>query len=240
MKPYTVLDLYCGGGGAGKGYADAGFNVIGVDIANQMHYPFEFFRWEALNTLKRLIQGYQIGSHSLNGIDAIHASPPCQRYSQMSRCQPGLSDKSPDLVEPTRFLLRRTGLPYVIENVMGAPLMDPTMLCGSHFGLQAEWEGHGEFGVQRHRLFETWPFRAPSPGMCDHSLPAIPAYGHGAGAARKNMRGKGFTDTARRAMEIGWMNRDELSEAIPPAYTRHIGGYLWLYLETNNKRHHDD
>jgi DNA (cytosine-5)-methyltransferase 1 len=240
VRPYSILDLYCGGGGAGKGYADAGFNVIGVDIAGQKHYPFEFYQFDALQVLKVLISGSTVQGHSLGSFDAIHASPPCQRYSQMSRCQPGLGAEYPDLVEPTRFLLRRTGLPYVIENVMGAPLMDPSMLCGSHFGLRTEWEGHGEFGIQRHRLFETWPFRAPSPGMCDHSLPMLPVTGHGPGACRKNMRGKGYTAAARRAMEIGWMNRDELRESVPPAYTRHVGGYLWLHLSDTNKRHHDD
>jgi DNA (cytosine-5)-methyltransferase 1 len=222
--PYRILDLYSGAGGAAKGYADAGFSVIGVDINRQPHYPYTFYQHDALKVLQTLIK------YGAIGIDAVHASPPCQRYSQMSRCRPGLADEYPDLIEPTRFLLRRLGLPYVIENVMGAPLQDPTMLCGSHFGLEADWEGHGTFGVQRHRLFECWPFRAPSAGMCDHSLPALPVYGHGAGGMRKNMRGKGFTDTGKRAMQIDWMNRDELSEAIPPAFTKYVGEHLMMYL----------
>jgi DNA (cytosine-5)-methyltransferase 1 len=132
-----ILDLFCGAGGAGMGYHRAGFDVVGVDLAPQPHYPFEFSQSDALAWLDYpLTLGLRF--------DAIHASPPCQAYSAMSACRPGLADQYPDLVAPTRELLEATGLPYVIENVPRAPLRDPVTLCGHMFGLP----------LYRHRLFE--------------------------------------------------------------------------------------
>lgn len=224
---YTVLDLYSGAGGAAMGYSLAGFNVIGVDNKSQPRYPFEFHRADALDFLRAMI------SHGWSGIDAIHASPPCQRHSIMSQCRPGLAKTYPDMIEPTRFLLRRIGLPYVIENVVGAPLDNPVMLCGTHFWREVSWPGHGIFDLQRHRLFETYPFTVPSPveGECHHVFPSLPVYGNGAPGNRPELRGEGFTEVARAAMGTPWMNRNEMAEAVPPCYTHFVGEHLMAYLD---------
>jgi len=132
-----LLDLFCGAGGAAKGYHDAGFKVTGIDINPQPNYPFDFIQADAM----------EIGLRFLNPgpfwrpFDAVHASPPCQSYSALS---PLTTKEHPRLVEPVRGMLIESGLPYVIENVVGAPLINPIQLCGSSFGL----------GVWRHRIFE--------------------------------------------------------------------------------------
>jgi site-specific DNA-cytosine methylase len=131
MKP-RLLDLFCGAGGAGMGYHRAGFEVVGVDIAPQPHYPFEFHQGDALEYLAA--HGHEF--------DAIHASPPCQRYSSIQRITKN-KHKWPDLVDPVRQLLIKSGKPYVIENVQGAPLRVDAFMCGSMFGL----------GMIRHRIF---------------------------------------------------------------------------------------
>src|SRR5690349_21349641 len=124
MKP-RLLDLFCGAGGAAKGYADAGFEVVGVDHVDQPNYPYEFHKGDALLMGAWLLH---------NGdFDAVHASPPCQAYTTLRTLQGG--KEYPDLIAPTRDLLQKSGLPYVIENVVGAPLVNPVQLCGSSFGL---------------------------------------------------------------------------------------------------------
>jgi DNA (cytosine-5)-methyltransferase 1 len=223
---YVLLDLFCGAGGAAKGYHDAGLDVMGIDKEPQPHYPFPFVQADALEALKAVISG------EILGVNAIHASPPCQAYSSLRHVHPDTDQKYPKLVEPLRFLLRRAGVPYVIENVEGAPLENPVILCGSHFGLSTYWEGRGTVGLKRHRLFETnWPL--PDPGPHDHSLPAMPVYGHG-GKSRGCLIGwgKGGAQACREVMGIDWMTRDELNEAIPPAYTQYVGAHLMQYLES--------
>jgi DNA (cytosine-5)-methyltransferase 1 len=206
VKPLLV-DLYCGAGGAAKGYHDAGFDVIGVDIVDQPNYPYEFVQMDALAFMSRPISTRQFA--------AVHASPPCQRHSKMSCCRPGLAGTYPDMISDTRTLLELTGLPYVIENVPGAPLKDPVMLCGHMFGRD----------LYRHRLFETnWPLLVPEhpkhvkkAGKAGHWKPGevISITGHVAPMK-----------LAREVMEIGWSTRAELVEAIPPYYTAHIGEQL--------------
>jgi DNA (cytosine-5)-methyltransferase 1 len=131
MKKPRLLDLFCGAGGAAMGYSRAGFEVVGVDIKSQPHYPFEFHQADAL-------------TYPLNGFDAYHASPPCQAYSIMKNLPWVKCKEHPKLINPTRELLKKTGKFYVIENVMGAKL-DAGWLCGGMFNL----------GCYRHRLFET-------------------------------------------------------------------------------------
>lgn len=128
MSKPRLLDLYCSAGGAGMGYHRAGFEVVGVDIVAQKNYPFEFHQADAL-------------TYPLEGFDAIHASPPCQAYSTATLDQ----SRHPDLYAPTRDILVASGLPYVIENVMGAPYDHGFILCGSMFDMP----------IQRHRNFET-------------------------------------------------------------------------------------
>lgn len=205
-----MLDLFCGAGGASSGYYLAGFCPTGVDIKPQPHYPFAFIQADAM-------------TFPLDGFAAIHASPPCQAYSVTRHSWNARSDH-PDLLPETRDRLRRAGLPYVIENVPGAPMAPLLMMCGSSFGL-----GTGEYQLRRHRWFE------PSAGVwflsppCQHSGPVIGIYGdHGRDRRRSSPRfGRYFTMAERReAMGIDWMTRDELDQAIPPAYTEYIGRQL--------------
>ena len=198
MRP-RLLDLFCGAGGAAMGYHRAGFDVVGVDIKPQKNYPFEFRQADAM-------------TYPLDGFDAIHASPPCQGYSRLAVMHPGRT--YPMLVGETRD--RIAGLPHVIENVEGAPLVEPVMLCGSMFGLGVE-RGH----LRRHRLFEcTFPALTPP---CQHIGPAVGVYGHGGHSGKHRML---YKAEAAIAMGIDWMTRDELCQAIPPAYTEFIGRRL--------------
>lgn len=219
------------------GYHRAGFDVVGVDIAPQPNYPFEFVQADALEVLACLndpdapehYEDWLPATKLIHPFAAIHASPPCQRYSIANNIH-GRTDH-PDLVGPTRELLQATGLPYVIENVPGAPLIDPVVVCGLSLGLN----------VKRHRLFETnFPVMAQPCG--DHSGDWLLVFGHTvlerskqidrntpSGGPRFRRKHVG-TDRGREAMGIDWMNRDELSEAIPPAYTELIGAQLLDHL----------
>ena len=226
----VVLDLYCGAGGAAWGYHLAGFEVVGVDITDQPRYPFRFWNFDALQVLRVLLSGSTVNGYSLADFDAIHASPPCQRYSLMSACRPGLAEKYPDLIEPTRFLLKRIGLPFVIENVPGSPLHDPVRLCGTHFDRRVFWQGHGTFELQRHRDFEA-SFPLPSLGGCTHRFPSFPVYGHNRAGNRPDLKGPGFAALARKVMGVSWMRRDELAESIPPCFSHWVGVHLRRHLD---------
>ena len=213
MKPW-ILDVFCGAGGASMGYHRAGFHVVGVDIKPQPNYPFAFHQADAIEFLSELIS---IGPAHYQ-FDAIHASPPCQRWSQKTYTASPFSH--PDLVTPTRDLLEASGLPYVIENVPLAPLEGP-IICGSSFHL----------GVRRHRRFETnWPLMVPP---CAHGLqpPRFELYDHGksylSGIVHVFGAGSGKgREFWSEAMGIDWMTDDELCDAIPPAYTELIGAQL--------------
>ncbi|WP_433679980.1 DNA methylase [Nocardia sp. CA-119907] len=206
-----LLDLCCCAGGGAMGYHRAGFEVVGVDIAAQPRYPFEFHRADALAFVAE--HGHEF--------DAVHASPPCQKYSPLAALYP---DRDyPDLVAATRTALVRLGLPFVIENVMPAPLdlARSITLCGNMFGLR----------TYRHRRFESnVALRAPS-----HSPHVVRT----ATTRRRERWEQGWnvsvtghigTYCGPEAMGIDWMNGDELSQAIPPAYTEHIGHQLLTYL----------
>jgi DNA (cytosine-5)-methyltransferase 1 len=193
------------------GYHQAGFDdIVGIDNMPQPNYPFEFIQADALNP-----------PLDLDGFDLIHASPPCQAYSVAASIH-GNADTHPDLVEDTRHLLE--GHPYVMENVPGAPLRRDVVICGSMFP---------ELAVRRHRIFETsepWVVLTPP---CEHSRPKYTVFGHSvlrlghredaSDRERFPLRQRQSIEDGRRAMDIQWMNRGELSEAIPPAYTKFIG-----------------
>lgn len=206
-----ILDLYCKAGGAGAGLSmDGTNNITGIDKEPQPRYPYKFIRCDALEFLEK--HGHEF--------DYIHASPPCQRDSVMTK---GLwKDRIPNhpaLIAPTRELLIKTGKPYDIENVPGAPLINPIILCGSMFGL----------GVRRHRLFETsFPILQPS---CQHKEQGrvVGVYGHAGGSSKRDGIKFPGVDAWKTAMEIDWMVVDELAEAIPPAYTRYIFEQFLLY-----------
>jgi len=210
MSGLRVLDLYCGAGGAGMGYHRAGFEVVGVDLAPMPNYPFEFHQGDALEYVK---------AHG-HDFDAIHASPPCQRHSAMTSCRPGLAAEYPDLIGPTRNLLIASGLPWVIENVPGAPLIDPVWLCGQMFGLD----------LYRHRGFES-SVKLAAPAHPAHVTPASKA-GHWTPGTVMSVAGHVSPMwKAREVMGgIDWMNRDELGEAVPPAFTEFVGAQLIEHL----------
>ena len=214
----VLLTLFSGGGGDAEGYRRAGFRVIGVDSADHSgafaRIGCEFHQMDWREGLRRF-------GHLA---DVIHGSPPCQRFSIASRCRPGLAAKYPDLIGPVREALTAWGGPWVIENVPGAPLLDPVMLCGSMFGLQAEFPPHGTVGLQRHRLFESNVTLA-APAGCRHEPPALRVFGHGR-PGNSDLTGPGYAQAARDVMGISWMNRDQLTEAIPPAYSAWIGRHL--------------
>jgi DNA (cytosine-5)-methyltransferase 1 len=215
MRP-LLLDLFCGAGGAATGYYQAGFDIVGVDVNHQPRYPFKFVQADALEYLR---------TEDLSGYCLIHASPPCQGYSVSRFRHPG--KEYPMLLEPVREALQATGLPYVIENVEGAPLIDAVTLCGSQFGLTCEWPGNGKVALRRHRLFES-TFPVPDPGPHDHSLLSVPVYGHGPSGRKARLKGTGHAQAERDVMRIDWMTREEINEAIPPAYTEYVGQHALL------------
>ena len=211
-----LLDLFCGAGGAAAGYRRAGFDVLGVDIKPQPHYRFEFMQADAVDALRYW---------KLDGFDAIHASPPCQAYTAYRRRGAGVGDSYPKLIESVRELLRSIGLPYVIENVPGAPLIDPVQLCGSSFDLD----------VRRHRLFES---SLPLHGKrCDHDWqePRFPPASNRINLRRTVEVGVRriplAVQHAAMGMAAGCMTLTELSQAVPPAYTEYIGKQLIDALE---------
>ena len=212
-----LLDLYSGAGGAAMGYHRAGFDVVGVDIAPQPRYPFEFHRGDALEFLAA--HGHEF--------DAIHASPPCQSYSRTGNLADAQGGRRSDvrLIEPTREALSALGVPYIIENVEGAPLKAPLLLCGSMFGLR----------VRRHRLFEA-PVFIFGQG-CDHKGQGRPVgvlnWGKWGHEIPRGGRQAASLSDAQDAMGIDWMPRRELAEAIPPAYTEYIGRQLLAHVQAS-------
>jgi DNA (cytosine-5)-methyltransferase 1 len=201
------------------GYFNAGFEVVGVDIEPEPNYPFEFIQADALSFVKQ-VANQRPGWGDDEHFDAIHASPPCQFASDLRHRTGG---EYMDLITPLRPMLKTTGLPYVIENVPGAPLYDPIMLCGSSFGLGANGRQ-----LRRHRLFEcSFPVMSLP---CQHRGQPIGVYGTGGGG--QMTRGyKGTPEEYREAMGIDWATRAEIAQAIPPAYTEHIGHYLMAEIK---------
>lgn len=225
MSKQRLLDLFSGAGGCAVGYACAGFDVVGVDVAAQKHYPFEFHQADALEYCAQ--HGHEF--------DVIHASPPCQGYSKTQSIH-NTYGKHPRMIEQVRAALMKTGRPYVIENVPGAPLINPLLLCGSMFpGLR----------VYRHRLFEINPPILCAPASCNHSFSMPPSKG-----VYHTLETKDFITCVGHnfkaadgciAMGIDWMTRAELAQAIPPSYTEFIGRELMRQLfagkETNLDEH---
>jgi DNA (cytosine-5)-methyltransferase 1 len=220
----TILDLFCGAGGAGVGYSRAGFHVIGVDIEPQPRYPFTFLRGDALTLLPWLVRQYRPV--------AIHASPPCQAYSVTHRC-PADPCKHPRLVPAVRALLGASGRPWVMENVIGAPMESPVLYCGGAFGLGANCGDGVRRQLQRHRLFES-NVLLMSPGCGCNAREKVGVYGTGGGWANRQSPARGGYQgnkvERQQAMGVDWMTIAEMSQAIPPAYTQHIGEQLMTHL----------
>jgi hypothetical protein len=233
MRP-RILDLYCGAGGAAVGYHRAGFNVVGVDIAPQPNYPFEFHQEDALRVL-RVCPGDDLGPwYPLEDFDAIHASPPCQAFTQMSarwRGKGGKADEHLNLLTPTLELLEPLEIPWVVENVPGAKQFMRTdlMLHGAMFHLP---------NLHRPRRFQSNVFLM-APGRVAATPSPIGVYGKVDGRTtyryrnNGNMKGKSLIrawksiEEGQRALGIDWTDDPrELAEAIPPAYTEFIGAQL--------------
>lgn len=236
-----LLDLFSCAGGAATGYARAGFDVVGVDIEAQPDYPYPFRQDDALDVLHRLLRGQAVSfegaegtvSYALTDFDAIHASPPCQGYTALAAVH---GNEWPLLIEPVRELLDATDLPYIIENVQGAPMRRDLILCGAMFGI----------GVLRHRYFELgrWsvllaPHHEPHRGRVRgwrhgeyHEGDYLAVYGEGGG--------KGSVAEWQAAMGIDWTeSRHHIAEAIPPAYTEYLGRELigWADIEGRTPNH---
>jgi DNA (cytosine-5)-methyltransferase 1 len=220
-----LLDLFCGEGGAGAGYMAAGFAVTGVDVRRlRGRYPGRFVRGDALTYL---------AAHAAE-FDAVHASPPCQTHTSLrsfyTDADPGLFDwaRHVDLIAETRAALVAAGLPWVIENVPNAPLLDPVVLCGGMFALAADCRDGVRRPLRRHRLFET-SFELAQPPHPAHRRMDEPVgvYGHGGGGAWRR-RGGYMAVQAEAVQAIGapWMTMHGLAQAVPPAYTEHIGRQL--------------
>jgi len=217
MKP-RLLDLFCGAGGAGYGYKKSGFHVVGIDINKQPRYAGdEFHQADAM-------------TYPLHGFDVIHASPPCQKFSVASRVHINRGKQYPDLLTPTRERFAEIQIPWVIENVVGAPMNNAIVLCGLSFGLK----------VFRHRVFES-SHLLMQPEHVSHKGKRIGEgyFSVAGGAGRWKSWGtvkrdvsKGTAEEWRKAMGIDWMTRKELSQAIPPAYTFFIGKQLRSMLQT--------
>ncbi len=222
-----LLDLFCGAGGAAMGYHRAGFDVVGVDIEPQPHYPFTFWQVDAMKVLR---DGLKIWPTDEDYFDAIHASPPCQLHSLVSGYNGGDRARAiyPELIGPTRDLLREISLPYVIENVIGAPVRADLTLCGEMFGLR----------LHRHRVFECEGFFPMRQGHAPHALKGAIHNCHIEDGYTRQITGN-YADheSASEAMGIDWMNRDELRLAIPPAYTEHIGHYLLRAVRERQASH---
>ena len=202
-----LLDLFCGAGGASMGYSKAGFEVTGIDLKHGKRYPFKYIRGDVMD--------YITDMNFLRSFDVIHASPPCQTFSATKhlRNAQGKSTSKLDLVEPVRNALIESGIPYIIENVEGAPLIDPVLVCGSAFDLK----------VRRHRLFES--SFALVGTQCNHKKQGKPVGIYG--SMRDEIPNGGHTaktmEEANEAMGIDWMIWGELVESIPPVYTAFLG-----------------
>jgi DNA (cytosine-5)-methyltransferase 1 len=210
-----LLDAFCCAGGASKGYVDAGFEVIGIDIEAQPHYPYELVRGDAIRLLGD--RGF------MAQFSAAHASPPCQNKSKMTVCRPGLAATYPDLIAPAHERLVAWGGPWIIENVEGAGLPGQddlfgaygVMLCGTMFDRE----------LYRHRWFRgSMPLWAPN-----HPRHVVDgsAAGHWKPGTVISVAGNcSPVALAREVMGIDWTTREELAEAIPPYYAEHLGRIL--------------
>lgn len=211
-----ALDLFCKAGGATMGLMRAGFEVHGIDHEPQPNYPGAFTRGDALAAIRATEKG------DLGPFDLIWASPPCQGFTAYKRRPDHVAPRE-NLIPVVRRRLRELGLPYIIENVPGAPLEGPVMLCGSMFGLD----------VRRHRNFEcSFPVAPPT---CNHSW-QTPRFAPATN--RKNLRctvevgvWRIPVRTQQLAMGIDWMTREELSEAIPPAYAEFLARQFLALLD---------
>lgn len=213
MPRNRLLDLFCGAGGATMGYRRAGFEIVGVDIQPQPRYCGDYF-----------VQMDALEWADWDGFALVHASPPCQGFSSTKHL-PWLKDKVYlDLLTPTRLMLDATGVPYVIENVPGAPMRVDVILCGTMFNLR----------VLRHRWFEIEPKQLILTPPCNHwgtvkDKDFWCVVGNGQRNVPKHNAVTWYANKATASWAMGgldWMTRREMVQAVPPAYTEFIGRHL--------------
>lgn len=203
MRRPCLLDAFCGAGGAGMGYWQAGFDVTGVDIAPQPRYPFDFHQGDAIEFIEA--HGHKF--------DAIHASPVCKHYSACSVLN---NTTHPDQIADTRSALMSTNKIWVIENVPGAPLHNPMELCGCMFGIRTYrprlFESSAQIMQPMHEVHKAKLAKMGRPVKPHEYMHIVGNYSN--------------AQLAREIMGITWMSREELSQAIPPRYTEYIGRFL--------------
>lgn len=224
-----LVDLFCCEGGAAVGYHRAGFDVVGVDIVKRPRYPFEFVQADAM-------------TFPLDGYDAIHASPPCQHYSVTKHTH---NKEHPDLLGPMLERLAAVRVPWVVENVPGAPVPNAYELCGASFGCEAVDVDGAPLVLRRHRLFASNVALLIPPCACAHYRRAGIRVGgvYGGGPENRRIANRnlgtfrgGYTptkDVCAALIGVDHMTKYGLSQAIPPAYTEHIGHQLMAYLEVS-------
>jgi len=260
-----VLDVYCCEGGMWRGLTDADFDVYGIDTFEdytQARYPGPSFKGDAILALTMLLAGLALPFTHKDGMvewlkledfAAIHASPPCQHASAGTRSLRKKDGKEyPALVEPTRWLLEQTGLPWIIENVKGAALRNPVTLCGSMFGMGATDEDGLPLRLERHRLFET-NFLLLPPAPCQHDPKVWVAGVYGGSRRAKRIKGEtlaevaprdrhaarferggGYVPRSKRVQQellgIDWMTQKAMAQSVPPRYAQHVGEALWAAI----------
>jgi len=225
-KTPRLLDFCCKAGGTSMGYHMAGFNVVGIDIEPQPNFPFQFYVEDVM----------KIGDKQINGIrrnfDALAGSPPCQGFGALKALA---KQPKPEILIRVREIFEAADLPYIIENVPGAPLIDPVQVCGSALGLR----------VQRHRMFESncdiegtpcehlWQDRdkrythIPNKLYEDYRSGVVSVAGRGDGSHFQN---QSQAEIWSHAMGIDWMNMEEMGQAIPPFFTWHLGKQLIKFI----------
>lgn len=240
-----VLDVCCCEGGASRGYSLAGFEVFGADLFDRYarhRYPYHAATGDAVQIVTKLLMGNKLYFYKnntptqllgLEDFDLLAGSPPCQPHSITKYSHDADHE---DILEPLRKLFKLSGKPYIIENVPGAPLVEPLTLCGTEFNLVAkDIDGSGLF-LRRHRLFESnLELKGNGGCACDKfrklGLKAAGVYGGGSGnrTHAETVRRGGYTPSKairEKLMGIDWMSQDGLSQAIPPAYTKHLGAQV--------------
>lgn len=244
------LDLFCGAGCVADGLIAAGDQVIGLDIKPQPHYPGEFHQMDVTRELFPYVPVRFMSSSEPfimfgKRIDAIWASPPCLKHTEMKHAPGAKGDAHPDLITPTRAFCIASGLPYAIENVPGAPLIDPVTICGDMFDLGLSYNGRW-LRLERHRIFETnWPLTVNN--YCRHVGPAVSIIGSHARLRSASAGGRGTADFVDYPAPSGMRHRllmgrafgmpDDrkitckgISDGIPPAYARYIAEQLHRHL----------